>query len=391
MKLLILTQKVDIDDDILGFFHGWILEFAKHCEQVTVICLFKGRYELPDNVKILSLGKEGGSRKSVKSVKSKVCKVESLPFTKGVPVRGRAFNFQFFDRIKYLFRFYKYIWQERKNYDGVFVHMNQIYVILGGLFWRMWRKRISLWYAHGYVPFSLLISEKFLNTIFTSTKSGCRLESDKIKIVGQGIDASKFKKDDARIVTDNIFRILFVGRISPIKDIETLIEAIDIICADQELSGINFQVDIVGGVGLKEQEEYFDKLKRMVSEKNLGGVVNFVGPVPSYQVVDYLKKADFFVNTSHTGSLDKVILEAMACEVPIGSCNESLLDILGKYKDELMFEKGGYVDLAKIIKKIIILDHDGRKELGRELREIVIQDHSLNGLIKNILNKINSQ
>jgi len=32
MKLLILTQKVDIDDDVLGFFHGWLEEFAKNVE-----------------------------------------------------------------------------------------------------------------------------------------------------------------------------------------------------------------------------------------------------------------------------------------------------------------------------------------------------------------------
>jgi len=42
MKLLIVTQKVDINDDVLGFFHDWIKEFAKNCEKVTVICLGKG-------------------------------------------------------------------------------------------------------------------------------------------------------------------------------------------------------------------------------------------------------------------------------------------------------------------------------------------------------------
>ncbi len=57
MKLLILTQKVDVDDDVLGFMHGWIAEFAKSCEQVIVICLQRGRYEFPKNVKVLSLGK----------------------------------------------------------------------------------------------------------------------------------------------------------------------------------------------------------------------------------------------------------------------------------------------------------------------------------------------
>ena len=39
MKILIITQKVDQNDDVLGFFHGWIAEFAKHCEQVTVYFL----------------------------------------------------------------------------------------------------------------------------------------------------------------------------------------------------------------------------------------------------------------------------------------------------------------------------------------------------------------
>ena len=80
MKLLIITQKVDINDDVLGFFHRWIEEFAKHCEKITVICLQKGEYNLPDNVKVLSLGKEGAMAK-----------------------------------IKYALNFYKYIWQERKT------------------------------------------------------------------------------------------------------------------------------------------------------------------------------------------------------------------------------------------------------------------------------------
>ena len=63
MKLLILTQKVDKNDDVLGFFHGWILEFAKNYEKVTVICLYEGKHDLPENVKVLSLGKERGVSK----------------------------------------------------------------------------------------------------------------------------------------------------------------------------------------------------------------------------------------------------------------------------------------------------------------------------------------
>jgi len=94
MKLLILTQIVDLNDDVLGFMHGWIAEFAKNCELVTVICLKKGETNLPDNVKVLSLGKETGR-----------------------------------SRIKYLLNFYRYIWQYRGNYDNIFVHMNEQYVL----------------------------------------------------------------------------------------------------------------------------------------------------------------------------------------------------------------------------------------------------------------------
>ena len=60
MRLLIVSQKVDIEDPILGFFHGWLLEFAKQCEEVTVIGLEVGKYALPKNVKVYSLGKEAG-------------------------------------------------------------------------------------------------------------------------------------------------------------------------------------------------------------------------------------------------------------------------------------------------------------------------------------------
>lgn len=55
---MIVTQKVDVNDPILGFFHRWVEEFAKHFERITVICLQKGEYNLPANVKVFSLGKE---------------------------------------------------------------------------------------------------------------------------------------------------------------------------------------------------------------------------------------------------------------------------------------------------------------------------------------------
>ena len=60
MKILIITQKIDRNDSVLGFFCGWVEEFSKHCEQVTVIALGVGVHNLPKNVRVFSLGKERG-------------------------------------------------------------------------------------------------------------------------------------------------------------------------------------------------------------------------------------------------------------------------------------------------------------------------------------------
>ena len=148
MRLLIITQKVDINDDLLGFMHGWIIEFARHCKQVIVICLEKGEYELPENVKVLSLGKEVSRSK-----------------------------------IQYLKRFYQYIWQERKNYDSVFVHMNKEYVILGGVFWKLWGKRIALWYNHLKGNIVSRLSSVLADVIFFTSPFSFFSKSKKAKIM----------------------------------------------------------------------------------------------------------------------------------------------------------------------------------------------------------------
>ena len=189
-NILIITQKVDKKDSILGFFHAWIEEFSKHFTFVTVICLQKGAVNLPNNVSVFSLGKE----------------------TKG-------------GRISYIYNFYRYIFSFRKNYDVVFVHMNPIYVILGGIFWRLFGKHIALWYTHKHVDMKLRVAERLTHKIFTASKESFRLPSRKLMVVGHGIDTEKFKPD-FHVHDEKCFSVITVGRISPVKNYEIIIEAI---------------------------------------------------------------------------------------------------------------------------------------------------------------------
>ena len=358
MKLLIFTQAVDENNPVLGFFLDWIREFAKHCESVVVICLYKGKHDLPANVKVLSLGKENN---------------------RGTQTRER----KTWARIKYLINFYKFIWQERKNYDAVFVHMNQVYVILGGWLWRWWNKKIGLWYAHGHVPFSLRVAEKMTNIVFTSTVGGFRLKSPKIEVVGQGMDIEKFKPVTEK-KENGKFRIITVGRISPTKDYETLIKAIEIIAAAEVSPDV--KVNIVGEPGTPEQEKYFLDLQTLVKTANLEKFINFIGPIPNNSIVGYLQSADLFVNMSHTGSLDKAVLEAMTVGLPILTCNEAFVEFIpDDLRDSLLFKKGEAGEMAIKIKNIRSLTNRQKAAIGQKLNAVIIQQHSLKNLIKKIL------
>lgn len=262
MKLLIVTQVVDEADSILGFFHRWIEEFAKHFEKVTVICLKKGEYHFPANVGVLTLGKESGASRS-----------------------------------KYLWRFYKYIWRERGNYDMVFVHMNQEYVLLGGFLWRLWGKPIYLWYTHKMVSIKLYLATILSNRVFTASEESFRLDTPKLRIVGHGIDTDFFSPNPSVVRSDHV---LSVGRLMKSKRHDLIIRA-------AAFSGKELRI-----IGDGPERKNLEDLAYAI-----GARVHFMGGLNQTQVRDEYQKAAFFIHTSETGSLDKVTLEALACGLSV--------------------------------------------------------------------------
>ena len=358
MRLLLATQTIDQNDPVLGFFHRWIEEFARHCEHVYVICLREGTHSLPQNVTILSLGKDQR-------------KIQGEKNAEGI----------FLARLRYFYRFFLYIWKYRNEYDSVFVHMNQIYVILGAIFWRLCGKRVGLWYAHGAVSPGLRLAELGAHTIITSTPEGFRLPSVKVHVVGQGIDTDRFqcaKSPEDQYDLQHI-RIVYVGRISPVKQCEVLIEAAGLL-RDR---GEKVLVTFVGETSAPATAAYYASLLEQVHRLGLEDCVMFVGGVSHSKVAPYLCAADVFVNPSVTGSLDKAGLEAIAAGVPVITCNEAFAEVLGKYVDRLMFPKG---DSRALADRMVALHRSpDRTEIIETLRATVLKEHSLEGLIPRIL------
>jgi glycosyltransferase involved in cell wall biosynthesis len=344
MRLLIITQKVDQDDPVLGFFHRWIEEFSKNVEQISVICLYEGKHKFPSNVRVYSLGKE--------------------------------FRVS---RLMYIIRFYKILWRLRGSYDAVFVHMNPIYVILCGVLWRGFGKKVALWYTHKHVDSNLRIAEALVHIIFTASQKSFRLKSDKIVVVGHGIDTEEFaprKKEHT-----DIFQIVSVGRISPIKDYETLIRAIDVLVRGK----IHVRMIIMGDVVLESDRAYLFRLNSLIEEKHLGDVITLLGSVPHKQLPDKFAQADLLVSASGTGSIDKAILEAMACGIPAVTSNEAFGEVFGVDAVALMFPSRDTSLLVQRIKHMYNLGVPARAELGKRLREIVVTNHNIENVISKIL------
>lgn len=347
MRLLILTQKVDQTDDVLGFVHGWIEEFAKHCDEVTVIALGVGTHTLPSNVRVFSLGKERGVSRSA-----------------------------------YLTNFYQLIVRERAHYDAVFVHMNPEYVILGGILWKMMGKKIGLWYTHKNVDWRLRLAVHGADIIFTASSESFRMKTSKLEVTGHGIDMTRFEALTHE--PSDTFRILTIGRISPSKGYGTLLDALDLL----KKNGQYFRATIVGAPATEDDATYLNVLRSKVAEYGLAEAVTFAGKVAHNDIGKYLSTADCFVNMSETGSLDKAVLEAMAAGVPVLTSNEGLRSTLASVREETMFEAGNKERFADKLAKMIALGNDGRQKLGVDLRKIAKTDHDLSKLIPRILSEL---
>jgi glycosyltransferase involved in cell wall biosynthesis len=285
MKLLICTQAVDSRDSNLGFFHTWIEEFAKHCEQVTVICLREGEHSLPGNVRVLSLGKEQG--------------------------KGRVVR---------VWRFLKYI--RTSNYDAVFVHMNPEYILLGGRYWRRHDKKIGLWYAHKSVTWKLTHAVRLLDRVFTVASNSFQVPTPKLRVLGHGIDTGLFRP--AMHTESTQLRIITTGRLAKSKRLLEMIAVLDVLHA----RGQKFSFTIAGEPGTLAEQEYAAQLQEEIVKRPYASNVHLVGAVPHHELPDLLHKHDVQFNFGVTGNMDKAGLEALAAGLPLFSTNEHFRELL---------------------------------------------------------------
>ncbi|MEQ1500197.1 MAG: glycosyltransferase family 4 protein [Parcubacteria group bacterium] len=333
MKLLVITQKIDKNDPVLGFFHTWVEELSKVSESVNVICLEKGEFSFDNNVKVYSLGKEGSV-----------------------------------SRLAYLLNFYKHLYKLRGEYDSVFVHMNQEYVLLGGLYWRLCGIPIYLWRNHPVGNFITTLAVGFATKVFCTAPNSFTASFKKTVIMPVGYDSKTIKSTEGTVRKK--YSILMLGRVSPVKNIDLGVRAVDHLIK----SGTQVSLSIVGSPP-KRDINYYENLKKMVLDFGISNNVTFAGEVPKTKISEIFSGHEIFLNL--TNSFDKTVVESVACgTMPIVS-NLSL----GNFLPEVCITKDSPEEIAKSLQRL--LNPTEQVKIKKDL-EYFVESQSLDALVRKL-------
>lgn len=349
MRLLYITYKVDAQDALVGFVAGWLNGLAQYFDQIEVVCLAAGQSSLPPNVQVHSLGKEQGVGRLARA----------LAF---VPT----------------------IWGLRGQVDVVFCQFSPEYVLAVTPLAKLKGWPMALWYTHRHISMRLRLATALVDRILTASPESFQLSSDKVRVIGHGIDTERFRSGTQGPAQP--VRLVAVGRRSPIKHYELLIEAVALLI--KNLGMENLAVRIVGGDEGNAPVGYAQTLQAQIDSAGLGKVVSLVGPVAYNQMPAEYQQAALHINLAPTGGMDKAVLEGMAAGVPTLMINQTFRPVLGPDADLLLIPQAQAAAVAESLARILALSVAERLALGQRLRARVAAEFGQEALVARLAKEL---
>jgi glycosyltransferase involved in cell wall biosynthesis len=188
-----------------------------------------------------------------------------------------------------------------------------------------------------------------------------------LRVVGHGIDTAQFALP--RSPSDRL-RVITTGRISATKGINEMLEALDMMHAQN----VPFLFSIIGAPATEADKKYAAELQQEIAARPYRDAVRVVF-LPHDKIPAALAESDVFLNLSNTGSMDKAVLEAMAAGVAVVTSNEAFKPIVPR--EFFVFRN----DAAQIGEAII----QARDFDMHSLQAYVVNNHGLSALIEKIL------
>lgn len=306
MRLLVVNFEMDRLSPSMPWSASIVDALAGSCEKVVVLTSRVGDYAPPANVV-----------------------VETIPFPRLIalpparPVLAAAANAKAWSLIR------------RHRLDACFVHMAAHWAWYLAPTFKALNVPVMAWYAHGAVTPELKRVLWAADRIVTSTLDGFRLSSDKVRVIGQGVDTGLFRPSAGAGARDTV---VSVSRISPRKRLELLLDMMEEIGRRPGAPPVKLLV--IGGPVSREDAAYDRSLREEIWRRGLEKRVTLAGYVPQARMPRLYEDAFVHLNVSATGSMDKTVLEALACGCPVITSNGAFREIFRDRPQSLLSEDG---------------------------------------------------
>lgn len=140
------------------------------------------------------------------------------------------------------------------------------------------------------------------------------LSNKEYKIIPHGFNGYLFEPRATPISQEKTVKIVYVSPLEPYKHQFEVLQAIDLLIQE----GYKLNIYMIGSKMPLETSRVNSLLSQ---KKHLQNTVHLVGDIPYEKLTDYYQSADIFLYASTCESFGIILLEAMACKLPI-ACSD---------------------------------------------------------------------
>jgi glycosyltransferase involved in cell wall biosynthesis len=350
VRLVVVTQVVDADHPALAQTVDIVGALAARCERVEVLCDRVGRQELPANVvfrPFASRTKPGRGLRFERAL--------------GAALRGRP--------------------------DGILVHMVPTFLTLAAPLAKARRVPLLLWYTHWHASRSLRVASRLADRILSVDRRSFPLDTPKVRGIGHAVDTARFRPRGPA-PQGLPLRLLALGRFARWKGYGTMLDGLTLALAD----GVDATLELRGPELTDDERAHRGELAaRIAADPQLAQRVTLAAAVVRDEIPALLASAGALLSATEprgAETLDKVVYEAAACEVPVLASNTALAEFLDGLPVELRFRARDPEDLARTLAGFAAAGPEARAAAGAELRSRVERSHSLDSWTDAVLGAV---
>jgi glycosyltransferase involved in cell wall biosynthesis len=200
------------------------------------------------------------------------------------------------------------------------------------------------------------------------------VRASRLAVLPNGVDVERWRPDakmraavrrELEIATG--FLWLAAGRLDPVKDYPTLLQAMVDVPSSAQLA--------IAGTGTLEGQ-----LREFANELGLEHRVRFLGFEPN--VLRWMQAADAFVLSSRWEGLPVALLEAAACALPaVATDVPGTREVLVNGETGLHAAAGNPIDLAGAMTRMMETAPEQRRAMGEQARHLVVESFSLEAVL----------